>query len=191
MPRGLRRCRRSPNCRLPLLPQRWSRLGSSRAREAGRAQGNCQPGGQGGARSAGPQHRRNRPLNPRTPKKPPGTGVVDLVEVVFDAAWNGDQEQPGGLAFWPRTGAGGRGTGNATGKPPGRPSWVARRSVVRGQTLTEIGVSGPSGEGLGCLTLKPHWPDASCRTRFGEFRLESLVYCTAGVLPKQAMLPPT
>ena len=30
-----------------------------------------------------------------------GCGVVDLVEVVFDAAWDGDQEQLGGLVLGP------------------------------------------------------------------------------------------
>jgi hypothetical protein len=58
-----------------------------------------------------------------------------------------------------------------------------------GQTLTEIGVSGPEGAGLGFLTLKEHSPNARPWTRLGEL-IES-PYWVAGLLLKQAMLPRT
>lgn len=41
-------------------------------------------------------------------------------------------------------------------KGAGPPSREAQRSGMKGQTLTEIGSSGPLGAGFGCRTLKAH-----------------------------------
>jgi hypothetical protein len=54
-----------------------------------------------------------------------GCGVVDLAEVVFDAAWNGDQEQPGGLVPGPEP------VRAAAGQEQGAGEGLARSAELR------------------------------------------------------------